>query len=118
MLEEPTRSLKRKVLRRIFGPVKEPGTWRIRLNAELEWCCTTTSIVTTIRTRLECAQHVKQMSNQRAVKKVYEGSMAGRRCRSRQRLREIDDMEEDLRSMGVKRWRKTALDRREWAATS
>jgi hypothetical protein len=31
-------------------------------------------------------------------------------------LRWTDDVEEDLRSMGVKRWRKRALDRREWAA--
>jgi hypothetical protein len=56
------------------------------------------------------------MSNLKAVKKGYEGSMAGRRCRGRQRLRWIDDVEEDLRSMGVKRWRNRALDRREWAA--
>ena len=56
------------------------------------------------------------MSNQRGVKKVYEGSMAGRRCRGRPRLRWIDDVEEDLRSIGVKRWRKRALDRREWDA--
>jgi hypothetical protein len=53
------------------------------------------------------------MSNQGAVKKVYEGSMAGRRCRGRQRIRWIDDVEEDLRSMGVKRWRKRALDRKQ-----
>jgi hypothetical protein len=56
------------------------------------------------------------MSNQRAVKKVYEGSMAGRRCRGRPRLRWIDDVEEDLRSMGVNRWTIRALDRREWDA--
>jgi hypothetical protein len=32
------------------------------------------------------------------------------------RLRWIDDVEEDLRSKGVQRWRKRAMDRREWAA--
>jgi hypothetical protein len=42
------------------------------------------------------------MSNQRAVKKVCEGSMAGRRCRDRPRLRWTDDKEKDLRSMGGK----------------
>jgi hypothetical protein len=69
----------------------------------------TTSIVTTISTRrLACAGHV---SNQRAVKKVYEGSTAGRRCSERPRLRWIDNVEEDLRSMGVKRWRTRALGR-------
>jgi hypothetical protein len=56
------------------------------------------------------------MSNQRAVKKVYEGSIAGRRCRGRPGLRWVDDVEEDLRSMGVNRWTMRALDRREWDA--
>ena len=42
--------------------------------------------------------------------------MAGRRCRGKPKLKWIDDVEEDLRSMGVKRWRKRTLDRREWAA--
>jgi hypothetical protein len=41
----------RKVLRRMFGPLKEHGRWMIRMNAELEQCYKTTSIVTTIRTR-------------------------------------------------------------------
>jgi hypothetical protein len=97
----------RKILRRISGLVKKHGRWRIRTNAELELCYKTTSIVTM---RLEWAGHVQRKSNQRAVKKVYESSMAGRRCRGRPRLRWIDDVEEDLRSMGVKRWRKRALD--------
>ena len=55
------------------------------------------------------------MSKQRAVK-VYEGSMAGIRCRGMRRLRWIDDVEEDLRSMGVQRWRKRTMERSEWAA--
>jgi hypothetical protein len=56
------------------------------------------------------------MGNQGPLKKGYEGSMAGRICRGRQRLRWIDDVEEDLRSVGVKRWRMRGMDRREWAA--
>jgi hypothetical protein len=32
------------------------------------------------------------------------------------RSRWIDDVEEDLRNMGIKRWRITALDRVEWAS--
>jgi hypothetical protein len=62
-------------------------------------------------------QEMQRMSNQRAVQKVYEGSMAGRRCRDRQRLRWIDDVEKDVGSVDAKRWRKRALDIREWAAT-
>ena len=86
-------------------------------DAELERYYRTTNIVTTIRTRrVECAGHKQRRSNQKAVKKVHERSMAGRRCRDRPRLRWIDDVGEDLTSMGVKRWRRRALDRLEWAA--
>jgi hypothetical protein len=34
----------------------------------------------------------------------------------RPRLRRINDVEDDLRKLGVKRWRTKALDREEWAS--
>jgi len=34
----------------------------------------------------------------------------------RPRLRWIDDVEDDLRKLGVKRWRTKASDREEWAS--
>ena len=34
----------------------------------------------------------------------------------RPRLKWINDVEEDLRQLGVKRWRMKALDRKEWAS--
>ena len=40
----------------------------------------------------------------------------GRRGRGRPRLRWIDDVEEDIRKLGVKRWRRKALAREEWAS--
>jgi hypothetical protein len=38
------------------------------------------------------------------------------RGRGRTRLRWINDVEDNLRKLGVKRWRTKALDREEWAS--
>ena len=44
------------------------------------------------------------------------GKLEGRRGRGRPRLRWINDVEDDLRKLGVKRRRTKALDREEWAS--
>ncbi|KAJ4434290.1 hypothetical protein ANN_22842 [Periplaneta americana] len=46
----------------------------------------------------------------RVVKKILEGKMGGSRKRGRPRLRWSDDVENDLRQLGVRRWRNKALD--------
>jgi hypothetical protein len=55
------------------------------------------------------------MNEVRIVKKIFEEKLEGRRGRGRPRLRWINVVEEDLRMLGVKRWRKKALYREEWA---
>ena len=46
----------------------------------------------------------------------FEGKLEGRRGRGRPRLRWINDVEDDLRKLGVKRWRTKALEREELAS--
>ena len=60
--------------------------------------------------------HVIRMNEIRSVKKIFEGKLEGRRRKGRPRLRWINDVEDDLRKLGMKRWRKKALDREEWAS--
>jgi hypothetical protein len=46
----------------------------------------------------------------------WPAELEGRRGRGRPRLRWINDVEDDLRELGVKRWRTKALEREEWAS--
>ncbi|PSN50134.1 hypothetical protein C0J52_15092 [Blattella germanica] len=54
------------------------------------------------------------MSETRTAKKIFIGKLEGRRRRGRPRKRWIDDVEEDLRKMGVRCWRRKAEERGGW----
>jgi hypothetical protein len=100
----------------IYGPTKEKGRWRIKTNSELMTKYESQDIVTAIKIRrLEWLGHVIRMNEARIVKKIFEEKLEGRRGRGRPRLRWINDVQEDLRMLGVKRWRRKALEREEWA---
>jgi hypothetical protein len=107
----------RKILRNINGPTCENGHWRIKMNSELENKYKSQDIVSVIEVRrLEWLGHIITMNEARTVKKIFEEKLGGRRGGGRPRLRWIDDVEEDLRNVDIKRWRIQALDRVEWAS--
>jgi hypothetical protein len=66
--------------------------------------------------RLEWLGHVVRMNETRSVTKIFEGKLEGRRDRGRRKLRWINEAEDGLRKLGVKRWRTKALEREEWAS--
>jgi hypothetical protein len=70
--------------------------------------------VTIKKGRIRWAGHVQRMPETRSVKKVLLGKPDGRRRIGRPRKRWLDDLEEDLRKLGVKGWRRKAEDREEW----
>jgi hypothetical protein len=55
----------RKILRRIFGPTKEKdGTWRIKINEELNYLIKHNNIINQIRAqRFSWFGHVQRMSD-------------------------------------------------------
>jgi hypothetical protein len=65
---------------------------------------------------LEWLGHIIRINDNWTVKKIFEGKLEGRRGRGRPRLMWIDDVEDDLKNMGLKIWRINALDRVEWAS--
>ena len=93
----------RKILRKIYGPTKENGQWRIKTNEELMTKYKAPDIVNVMKfRRLECLRHVVRMNETRSVKKIFEGKLEGGRGRGRRRLRWINDVEDGLRKLGVK----------------
>jgi len=83
-------------LRKIYGPTKENGKWRIKTSTELITKYKSQDIVTVIKIRrLEWLGIVIRMNENRYVK-IFEGKLEGRRGRGRPRLRWINDVEDDL----------------------
>jgi hypothetical protein len=66
--------------------------------------------------RLEWLGHIIRTNVTRSVKKICEGKLEGRRGRGRPTLRWINNVKDNLRKLGVKRWRTKATDREEWAS--
>ncbi|PSN58501.1 hypothetical protein C0J52_00774 [Blattella germanica] len=106
----------RKILREIYGPIKDKNGWRIPTNSELTQLYKNPNIITLIKTkRIEWIGHVSRMDGGRSIKKIFERKFEGRRDGGRPRLRWTDCVERDLCSLGVRNWRRKAENRNEWA---
>jgi hypothetical protein len=107
----------RKILRKIYGPKIERGVWKIRRNLETQNMYKSPDIVTEIKVRrLEWLGHVVRMEDTRIPKMVFNAKPKGRRGVGRPILRWLNDVEADIKALGVKRWRIEAQDRKEWSA--
>jgi hypothetical protein len=107
----------RKVLRRIYGPVREGERWRIRSNRELEEILRGEDIVKFVKSQwLAWLGHVEWMDEERMSRKLSHEKMEGRRC-GRPRKRWLQDLEEDMRVMQVGRWWEKVQSKGEWRRT-
>jgi hypothetical protein len=68
------------------------------------------------KSQLRLNKDVIRIDQRRVVKKIFDSKPEGRRKVGRPRLRWLDDVENDLRVMKVKRWRIKAQNREEWAS--
>ena len=102
------------MLRKIFSPICVAGYWRSRTK-EVRQLYRELDIVTEIKKgRLRQLGHVERMSEERVVKRLYQNTPKGSRSVGRPRLRWMDDVREDLRRMGVTKWRIRAHRRDDW----
>ena len=109
-----------KILRRIFGPIKDTnsGEWRARKNTELYSLFKSQRIINVLKlNRLHWLGHVERMKENRQIKLMYAQEMRETRPRGRPRQRWKDNIEEDIKEIGVTNWREKIRDREEWRRT-
>jgi len=106
----------RRILRRIFGPLNENEIWRRRYNHEIYQLFKEISFSEFVRLqRLRWAGHVVRMPDNRLPKRALDSRMQGRRPNRRPRKRWEDGVTEDAQNLiGVRTWRRVALDRQCW----
>ena len=103
-------------MRKIYGPVQnKDGSWRIRMNYELNELTGNADIVRFIKSRrIAWLGHVMRMDGKRTPKRILQWKPMGTRTRGRPRKRWIAGIEEDLQIMGVRRRRKQCEKRAKW----
>jgi hypothetical protein len=89
-------------LRKIFGSVQENSMRRIRTNCELMGLCREVDISEIRKARLRWLGHVERMPEEKAMKKLFK-NIRGRRYLGKPRKKWLDDVENDLKRMGVKK---------------
>ena len=92
----------RKILRKIYGPVKENELWRIQQNDGLEAIIKGENIVRFIKCqRIRWLGRIERMQETKIPKKMLYRKLYATRQRGRPRMRWLDDVSMDLRKMGV-----------------
>ena len=104
-----------KILRKIYGPVKENELWRTQQNDELEAIIKGENIVRFIKCqRIRWLGHIERMQGTAIPKEMLYGKLHATRQRGRPRMRWVDDMYIDLRKMGINEWRDRTRNRQTW----
>jgi hypothetical protein len=85
------------------------------MNHELSELIGNADIVRVIMSRrIAWLGHVMWMDGKRIPKRVLEWKPTGRRTRRRPRKRWIEDIEENIQSIGISGWRKLSKEKTEW----
>ena len=64
--------------------------------------------------RIRRLVHIERMSEERMPKMILNAKIDSGRRRGRARKRWIDDLESDLRSLGIRNWKAKERNRNEW----
>ena len=119
--EHRLRAFENKVLRKIFGAMRDKITevWRKLHNAELHALYSSPNIIRNLKSRqLRWARHVARMEQSRNAHRVLVGKPKGMRPLGRPRRRREGNIKMDLREAGCDPgvWIALAEDRDQWRA--
>jgi hypothetical protein len=107
-------TFERKILRKMYGPIKEGRCWRPRWNNELHNLYKELNIVEDIRIRRlgwGRAGHIIKMEEERIPKRVFNGNFRT----GRPRTRWADVVQRDgLQLLEIRGWRSKVANRDEW----
>lgn len=105
----------RKILRNIFGPIKQDNIWRIAYNHEIYKKYGEPNILKVIKaSRIRWLGHIFRYKDDFPTKRITFSNIEGKRRRGRPPTRWLDVVEKDLKEIGVNRWRAIARDRDRW----
>jgi hypothetical protein len=108
-------TLELKILRSIYGPVKNRDQWRCRCNKDLYDLFKEPRLSVTIRIgRLQWAGHVTRMEENSVPRRLMYVQPEGPRKVGRPRARLRDDVGKDARLLGIRSWWATAMSREDW----
>jgi hypothetical protein len=86
--------------------------WRTRNNEEIDNILRKEDMIRFVKARrISCIGHVERMEDSRMPKRVIRQKIYTRRKRGRPKVRWLDDVQENLREVGIEGWRRKAQDR-------
>jgi hypothetical protein len=101
----------RKILRRIYGPIKDRDQWRCRFNKEFYDLFKVPRLSVAIRiARLRWADHVARMVDNCMPRRLMYVQPEGLRKVGRPRARWRDKVGKDARMLGLRSWWATAMN--------
>jgi hypothetical protein len=113
--ENILRTFKKKIIRRIYGPVKQGMERRTRNNEKIDNILGKEDVVRFVKARrISWIGHVERMEDSKMHKRMIREKIYTKRRRGRPKVRWLDDVQEDLRAMGIEGWRGKAQDRDLW----
>jgi hypothetical protein len=105
----------RKILRKIFGAVREGDYWRARYNNELCGLYREQDLVSYIKVgRMRRVGHVSGLEDSDPAKQATEQQLYGTRRAGSLKLRCVDSVAQDCRNMGINNWKNAVQNMKRW----